>query len=715
MTAAAYLPPPPRPPHDPLWQKLGSTTGWPLADSVVGTLPRLEIDAASGALVLPALPGTARSLGEPSGSLGGLVLPGTMALDASGNLWLLDRKRKRLRLFDRCACAFRDAPCNGLALADPRAMTIDRNRIYIADAGPPGRLLVVDVRALVVRAVWSPPSGATSQPWQPTAVAAWAGTVWVADVANGALHRFSPWGGWRGAQAGVGDISRLAFDCEGLLYAVVPGLDAIAVRSQDGKLVEQPSAPGAVADRFPCPHFAVSRDGAVDLSGLCAGAGWFDLSGEPLAGLPETAPAYVTSAASLTRALDSRIARCQWHRIALDAAVPPHCVIQVSTTTAETDLPDSVIASLPESAWTVVPIGGARDALILSSPGRYLWARLTLSGDGAAMPALCSLTIEYPRITLRRYLPAAFGADPISADFLDRFLAVFDRGWRDLEAKVDDQAALFDPRSTPTGAGKDMLAWLATWIGVTLDKRWPEARRRHLVRAAAKLFACRGTWPGLRQAVLLWLGWDRLEGLTHPPAPCAPACTPPSSCPPMPPLVLEHWKLRRWLFLGAGRLGDAAELWGAKILGISQLDATARTGATRLDATRDPLRGPFHHYAHKLSLFAPAHAMATPQARGALKRLLAEHVPAHVEAQLVPVAPRMRIGIQASLGFDSVVGCWPPSLAGEGFALGVVKLGRASVLPGAGGSSALPPRLGRDSRLRPGAPPSSHTSGEASS
>jgi hypothetical protein len=229
------------------------------------------------------------------------------------------------------------------------------------------------------------------------------------------------------------------------------------------------------------------------------------------------------------------------------------------------------------------------------------------------------------------------------------------------------------------------------------------------VAAASTLFACRGTVRGLRGALLLWLGWDRLEGLMQRAAACAPGCASPPPSPSLPLLVLEHFKLRRWLFLGAGRIGDAAELWGAGILGRSQLGVTARTGATRLDATRDPLRDPFHRDAHRLSLFLPAHALASAPARGALARLVAEHVPAHVEARVVPVHPRMRIGIQASLGFDSVVGCWPPSLASDGFALGAVRLGRASVLPGAGGPGGLPPRLGRDSRLRPASHPSDPT------
>jgi len=59
------------------------------------------------------------------------------------------------------------------------------------------------------------------------------------------------------------------------------------------------------------------------------------------------------------------------------------------------------------------------------------------------------------------------------------------------------------------------------------------------------------------------------------------------------------------------------------------------------------------------------------------------------------VLPRMRIGIQSSIGFDSVIGCWP-----EGVVLDTAELGRATVLS-AGPNVDQGPRIGR-SRLGAG-------------
>jgi hypothetical protein len=133
-----------------------------------------------------------------------------------------------------------------------------------------------------------------------------------------------------------------------------------------------------------------------------------------------------------------------------------------------------------------------------------------------------------------------------------------------------------------------------------------------------------------------------------------------------PRLLLEHHQLRRWLFLGAARLSDHAQLWGARIvnrsrLGGSQDDAVsardgAQLGVTQLLTTQDPWRDPLHVYAHQLSAFVPASCVGTPALQRGLAALLAIEAPAHVKVKLLPVRPCFRVGVQSSLGLDAVVG-----------------------------------------------------------
>jgi len=148
-----------------------------------------------------------------------------------------------------------------------------------------------------------------------------------------------------------------------------------------------------------------------------------------------------------------------------------------------------------------------------------------------------------------------------------------------------------------------------------------------------------------------------------PPCNCAP-CPPCEPAEP-PPLLLEHFKLRRWLHLGRGRLGAAAELWGRKIVGRSELgggqplSGQAQLGVTALDAVPDPLRDPFHVFAHKVSLFVPARIRAHAPSRRALEQLVARETPAHVQTDIRYIEPRFRVGVQAMIGLDSVIARTP--------------------------------------------------------
>ena len=142
-----------------------------------------------------------------------------------------------------------------------------------------------------------------------------------------------------------------------------------------------------------------------------------------------------------------------------------------------------------------------------------------------------------------------------------------------------------------------------------------------------------------------------------------------------PPLVLEHFRLRRWFEAGASTLGDRTVLWGQSIVNRSQLGSSAQVGVSALQGTQDPLRDPFHVYAHKFTVFVPASAGRTQERRRALEQLVAWGSPAHTLGNVEYVDARLRIGIQSSIGLDTVVARLP-----AGVTLGQTRLGPASVL-----------------------------------
>lgn len=116
---------------------------------------------------------------------------------------------------------------------------------------------------------------------------------------------------------------------------------------------------------------------------------------------------------------------------------------------------------------------GTWEALLQNARGRYLQLRLTLLGNGRATPRITALRAYYPRFSwLEHYLPAAWRRDPVSAAFVERWLANPEGVFTALEDRLAAVHCLFDARSVPVA----MLDWLGSWFRAGADRR--------LVRAA---------------------------------------------------------------------------------------------------------------------------------------------------------------------------------------------------------------------------------------
>ena len=719
MSAQNFLPPIPQPPHDPTSWLLNARVGWRDAK-----LTHVEKAPVAQSLALVPLQDSSHSLTEAGGSFGGLTVPVNVVLGPDGSIYLLDAKALELKRFDLCECVFKTVPCFGgegggaRQLRNPHGIGICSGNLFVCDTGN-HRLSVFSLRGFLLRGHWKPPASAYRQPdptltnlWEPYDVAFdGRGRVYVTDGANGCIHRFSPAGHWETCLPGFGKATYLAIDCQDRLYVVIEGVErTVRVVDTDGHEIGTADRPEALAPLFPRPPFVVDAEGNLHLGSLCVETetekcaspksrptperGVFDLHGDLVTTITVPAPpAYYKQGFYYSQALDSELYRCQWHRILLHGEIPPGARVEVSTYTAEALLPVDQVQNLPEETWETRQIandipGGEWDCMVRSGGGRYLWLRLELKGNGKVTAILESIVIEFPRISLRRYLPAVFGMEPVSADFTDRFLGLFDSSLRSIEKTIDTQARYFDPLSTPAGrdpkTGVDFLSWLASWIGLSLDRHWPEAKRRQFLKRAGKLYDLRGTRQGLWRQLLLLLDMEadrdccsdhQPKARCRPkPANCAPVVEMPCAWQP-PPLILEHYQLRRWLFVGAGRLGDQAVLWGKRIVNRSQLNDGAQVGQTQMKTTQDPYRDPFHVYAHKFTVFVPACYGQSEQQRKALENLLKAESPAHTHYQLEFVEPRFRIGFQSMIGFDAVIGRLP-----QGVTLNETPLGPASVL-----------------------------------
>ena len=86
-------------------------------------------------------------------------------------------------------------------------------------------------------------------------------------------------------------------------------------------------------------------------------------------------------------------------------------------------------------------------------------------------------------------LPAMLQDDP----FLQRFTEGLDDVLVPFLATLDSLHGYVDPELAP----EDFLGWLAGWVGLDLDPRWPVDVRRSLLRNASQVQDERGTAAGL--------------------------------------------------------------------------------------------------------------------------------------------------------------------------------------------------------------------------
>jgi phage tail-like protein len=611
-------------------------------------------------------------LATPGGSLGALRLPRRLALDG-GDVYLLDTDAPAVRRFDPARGEMVALPSIGgrgsgpRELDDPRAVAIADRWLYIADPGN-RRVQVFALDTLALRAVWGP--------GDPVDMTAAGGLVYILDSAHGKVWRHDPAReapelvvhSWSNAGRGSG----LAVDRQGRIYLYEPDAGRLDVFDSFGVALGSVHDAGSVRDRFERPALVLDRGrfclppsltrecdrrppevapSPEDPLRACrGGAGLiFDLEGRRVK-LEELEPRgprlYERSGTWTSEALDSEIPGCQWHRIELDLArLPAGSSIEVRTFADERE---RSLADIPESMWetrrrlagSMQPGDGEPgldEFLVQSRPARYLWIRIELHGDGYSTPAVRALRAHYPRESSIANLPEVYAGDDEGRWFLERFLSIADSEWGDLGEAVEELPGDYDPDSVPEG---DRLDFLAGWLGLPLEAAWDGEQRRRALRAAPELYPRRGTVDGVEGPLRVYLenmtGLD-LGGLGW-------------------PRLVEGFRERWRLLLGAG---PPAPLWSPDVVGRLQVGVYSRAGEARLVSTGDPQRDLFHEHAHRFGVFVPAAWVRSADDERMLRRAVEAEKPAHTKYELCLVEPRLRVGVQCTVGVDTVVGVVP--------------------------------------------------------
>ena len=585
--------------------------------------------------------------------------PARLAQGCGPCLWYLVTccpPASRLLRLDSCAPGWRSVwrgRCDPKLLVCATAVAVHCDRIAVSDPGA-GRVWVWrrDGAELAFSLAIAEPG--------PLAWAGW-GEWLVADLAAMRLRRFDPGGGERpGALPIPGTAERLRVDSKHRIWLVTHDQGAYRLwKAKRGAPTFLPASPKALAEAFPdtglrraAGHYFCIEDRADGAKRLRC----FDCHGRPATPppAPPAPPAFGPRGQLLTAAIDSGIPRCRWHRVRIDAEVPAGTSLALAVSSHEDANPApqgppliadgewaGFAAGLPHADdWYEAPLG-ALDFVIDQPPGRYLFVRLRLTGDGQSSPVVRRIRLDFPRQTSFDRLPAVYHDNPVAVSFGERFLALFDAAVEDIDQVIERYPALLDTDGVPP----ELLPWLGSFLGVAMDGAWGPEQRREILKAVPDLYRKRGTPAGLSRALELVLG--------------------------VKPAIAEAALGRPWGAVGASRL-EAVRLFGRSAVRL-------RAGRSRLDQTPvwsigNPDHDPLSGASYRFQVMLP---MASDEGvRAQAARVVESQKPAHAVATLRH-GGGLIAGLGTSVGIDTALVPLPRPVLGGADG---VRLSRSSVL-----------------------------------
>jgi phage tail-like protein len=603
---------------------------------------------------------------------------GRVAIGPDATVWVLGQDGGQLAQLSGQALPSLLPPQRGLGFR-PEPRNPDPPRLLPVPLGLPAGLsakaLVSDQPGRVVLLLWDAPTAALM-------------------VVTGTDSRIASLGELFPFDIGVLAPGRLA-----LLFAGWPvgrTAEAVAV-TVPAEAAREPLA--AAGEIYPLPGW----DGAGFLNG--AVARYLDHSGtdprpRPLVALSR--PAYAREGRLATARLDSRVEGFVWHRLYLEAALPPGTGLTVTlhvgghpaphrfgVTPGEagplgtwlpqrSELPfhEGLLGrSAPDRCGLFGCLVQAPDGPDRSLRGRTIEVEVTLHGNGRATPELAALRVWGPRFSYRdRYLPrlyrnplAVSGDDgPARLDFLDRFLALFEGVLTPMEDEVASAFRLLAPDAAPA----DSLDWLGSLIDLTPATALPVGRQRRQLGRAVAMWRRRGTRAGLEQALDIVTGNLVRRGDI---------------------VVVEHFRLRRTMatILGArlepeadpllpGRLEGGNSVVGRTlILGAdSQREFLALFRPEELDPEEEDAAQRFlDEQANQVTVLV--HRELPAETLGLVRRTVEAETPAHVAARVLAASRPLLLGLTSLLEVDTYTRPRPPR---AGVVLDATRLGAPAFL-----------------------------------
>jgi phage tail-like protein len=338
---------------------------------------------------------------------------------------------------------------------------------------------------------------------------------------------------------------------------------------------------------------------------------------------------------------------CDWEWSRIDATIPAgaRCVLEVAQLAAPQPAPMPADWKTPPSADALL------GALLPNAPTgarRYLWLRITLrAGSPQAAPSVAQVRAATPGESYLGHLPFDYARADQRKDgregFLSRLLKLVRSEWQGVEERIDAMDRIADPWFLDAS----QLPWLAQWLGLELPRIAGDEERRDLIARAAALFPRRGSADSIGRFVELHTG--------------------------IRPAITESFDDRRLWILGAGsRLDFETRLAPLDPNGMVVPDTGVEdpccpgTIGRAVVGESGPL-GPsqlglplFSENAYRFCVLVDAYRVQHAATLEEIRRVVEREKPAHTDYRIELVEPDLRIGLQARIGVDAIVGGEPP-------------------------------------------------------
>lgn len=227
----------------------------------------------------------------------------------------------------------------------------------------------------------------------------------------------------------------------------------------------------------------------------------------------------------ISQIFDSRVKGMRWYKLAVQYSVPDNSVLEITFYSCDEESIEfegnvydikkllKSNKSLEEKKCVLEAIKGeqtliSEEILITRLTGRFLFFIVQSMVYQLRYPEIYKMKLYFKPYMWTNFLPEIYRSEEDS--FLERYLAVFQSIYEDMEEKIENNAQNYSAKN----ASYEFLKWLSSWYCTSQPQLWNEEQLRYLVENAAQIYKNIGTKKIIQELTQLYLG-EKVEVIEY--------------------------------------------------------------------------------------------------------------------------------------------------------------------------------------------------------